>query len=90
MNKADLIKAVAAKAELSNKDAEAAINAFTAVVADALKAGDKVAIAGFASFELKEKAARAGFNPATGQAIEIPASKAPVAKFGKQFKDLFN
>ena len=90
MNKADLIKAVAAKAELSQKDAAAAVDALVEALAEALKAGDKVAIANFASFELKEKPARQGFNPITKQPITIAASKAPVCKFGKAFKDLFN
>ncbi len=90
MNKADFIKAVAAKADLNFKDATAAVDAYAAVVADALKAGDKVALAGFGTFEIKKKEERAGFNPLTKQPITIPASNAPVLKFGKQFKDLFN
>ncbi|MBO4380905.1 MAG: HU family DNA-binding protein [Clostridia bacterium] len=90
MNKVELIKRVAEKAELSQKDAAVAVDALVEVVAEALKAGDKVAIANFASFELKEKPARQGFNPITKQPITIAASKAPVCKFGKAFKDLFN
>ena len=90
MNKAELIKAVAAKADLSQKDAAAAVDALVEALAEALKAGDKVAVAGFASFELKEHPARQGFNPITKQPITIAASKAPVCKFGKGFKDLFN
>ena len=90
MNKADLIKRVAEKADLSQKDAAVAVDALVEAVAEALKAGDKVAIANFASFELKEKPARQGFNPITKQPITIAASKAPVCKFGKAFKDLFN
>ena len=90
MNKAELIKRVAEKAELSQKDAAVAVDALVEAVAEALKAGDKVAIANFASFELKEKPARQGFNPITKQPITIAASKAPVCKFGKAFKDLFN
>ena len=90
MNKAELIKRVAEKAELSQKDAAAAVDALVESLAEALKAGDKVAIANFASFELKEKPARQGFNPITKQPIKIAASKAPVCKFGKAFKDLFN
>ncbi len=89
MNKNDLIKAVAAKADLSIKDATAAIDAFTAVVAETLQAGDKVAIANFGSFEVKEKAERQGFNPLTKQPITIAASRVPVVKFGKAFKELF-
>ena len=90
MNKTELIKLVAQKAELSQKDATAAVDALVEVIAESLKAGDKVAIANFASFELKEKPARQGFNPVTKQPITIAASKAPVCTFGKGFKDLFN
>ena len=90
MNKADFIKALAEKADLSNKDASAALDAFIDVVANALKAGDKVAIAGLGTFELKSKAERTGFNPIKKEAIIIPASSAPVLKFGKPFKDIFN
>ncbi len=90
MNKTELIKLVAQKAELSQKDATAAVDALVEALAEALKAGDKVAIANFASFELKEKPERQGFNPVTKQPITIAASKAPVCKFGKGFKDLFN
>ena len=90
MNKTELIKAVAAKADLSQKDAAAAVDALVEALAEALKAGDKVAVAGFASFELKEHPARQGFNPITKQPITIAASNAPVCKFGKGFKDLFN
>ncbi len=89
MNKAELIKRVAEKAELSQKDAAAAVDALVEALAEALKAGDKVAIANFASFELKERPARQGFNPITKQPITIAASRQPVCKFGKGFKDLF-
>ncbi len=90
MNKAEFIKAVAAKADLSLKDATAAVEAYADVIADALKAGDKVAIVGFGTYEIKEKAERSGFNPIKKEAIVIPASKAPALKFGKSFKDMFN
>ncbi len=90
MNKNDFIKAVAGKADLSIKDAAAAIEAYADVVADALKAGDKVAIAGFGTYEIKRKEERTGFNPIKKEAIVIPASNAPVLKFGKAFKDMFN
>ena len=89
MNKTDFIEAVASKADLSINNATAAVEAFADVVADALKAGDKVAIAGFGTFEIKEKAERSGFNPIKKETIVIPASKAPVLKFGKSFKDMF-
>ncbi|MBR1746899.1 MAG: HU family DNA-binding protein [Clostridia bacterium] len=90
MNKTELVKAVAAKAGIAQKDAGVALEAFIDVVTDALKAGDKVAIAKFGTFEVKEKPAREGFNPLTKQPIKIAASKVPVLKFGKGYKDIFN
>lgn len=87
MNKADLINALAAKNEISKKDAEKAVNGVLDLIAEALKAGDKVQIMGFGAFEVKERAARTGKNPATGEAIEIAASKAVVFKAGKALKD---
>lgn len=90
MNKTELIKAIAGKVELSAKDVTAVVDAYADVVADALKAGDKVAIAGFGTYELKKKAERSGFNPIKKEVIVIPASNAPVLKFGKAFKDMFN
>lgn len=90
MNKQEFIKAVAKKADLSLKDATAAVEAYGEVIAETLKAGDKVAIANFGSYEIKDKPERQGFNPITKQPITIAATKAPVLKFGKAFKDLFN
>lgn len=90
MNKKELVTAIAAKADLSAKDAEAFLAAYADVIADAIKSGDKVAIAGFGTYELKAKAARTGFNPLTKAPVQIPASKAPALKFSKAFKDLFN
>lgn len=90
MNKQEFIKAVANKAELSLKDAAAAVEAYGAVIAEALKAGDKVALANFGSYELKDKPERQGFNPISKQPITIAASRVPVLKFGKSFKDMFN
>ena len=90
MNKTQLIEAVAAKTELTKKDAEAAVNAAIAAVVEALKAGDKVQLMGFGTFEVKERAARTGRNPQTGEAIEIAASKAPAFSAGKAFKDAIN
>lgn len=87
MNKAEMINAIAEKAEISKKDAESALNAFTNVVTDALVDGDKVQIVGFGTFEVAERAARTGRNPKTGQTIEIGASKAPKFKAGKSLKD---
>ncbi len=87
MNKADLINALAAKNAISKKDADKAVTAVLDLIAEALKSGDKVQIMGFGSFEVKERAARTGKNPATGETIEIPASKAVVFKAGKALKD---
>ena len=87
MNKTDLVAAVAAKAELSKKDAEAAVTAVFAAITDALAEGDKVALVGFGTFDVKERAARTGLNPRTKEKIEIPASKAPAFKAGKALKD---
>lgn len=87
MNKTELIAAMAEKAEISKKDAEKALTAFTNVVADTLVDGDKVTITGFGTFEVVERAARTGRNPKTGGAIEIAASKSPKFKAGKALKD---
>lgn len=89
MNKTALIAKIAEKAELNKKQAEAALNAFTDTVVEALKEGDKVQLMGFGSFEVKERAARTGRKPSTGETIEIPAKKSPVFKAGKGFKDQF-
>jgi len=90
MNKTQLVEAVAAKTELKKKDAEAAVNAVIAAIEDALKAGDKVQLVGFGTFEVKERGARTGRNPQTGEAIEIAASKHPAFSAGKAFKDAIN
>ena len=90
MTKSDLISVVATKTDLKKKDAEAAVNALTDVIADALKAGDKVQLVGFGTFEVKERAARDGRNPKTGEVIKIAASKAPAFSAGKGLKDTVN
>lgn len=90
MNKTELVAAVAAKAELSKKDAEAAVAAVVESITDALVAGDKVALVGFGTFEVRERAARDGINPLTKQPIKIAASKAPAFKAGKALKDAVN
>ena len=90
MNKTQLIEAVAAKADIKKKDAEAAVNAMTAAIAEALKAGDKVQLVGFGTFEVKERAAREGRNPKTGETITIAASKTPAFSAGKALKDAVN
>ena len=87
MNKTELINAVAAKAEISKKDAEKAIAAVFGSIEDALKAGDKVQLIGFGTFEVKERAARTGHNPKTGEAIEIAAAKLPSFKAGAALKN---
>lgn len=87
MNKAELISAVAAAAEVSKKDAEAVVSATLDTITDALKAGEKVQLVGFGSFEVKKRAARIGRNPKTKESIEIPASVVPVFKAGKALKD---
>ncbi len=89
MNKATLIAKIAEKADLNKKQAEAALNAFTETVSEALKAGEKVQLMGFGTFEVKERAARIGRKPSTGETIEIPAKKTPIFKAGKGFKDEF-
>lgn len=90
MNKTELVAAVAERAELSKKDAEAAVNAFVDAVTDALKDGDKVQLVGFGSFEVKTRAARTGIKPGTQETIEIPAAKVPAFKAGKALKDAVN
>jgi DNA-binding protein HU-beta len=87
MNKVELVAAVAEKAALSKKDAEKAVAAVLGAIEEAVAAGDKVQLVGFGTFETRERAARTGRNPQTGAVIEIAASKQPVFKAGKAFKD---
>ncbi|EOS65201.1 HU family DNA-binding protein [Oscillibacter sp. 1-3] len=87
MNKAELINAVAASADVSKKDTEAVITAMLDTITDALREGDKVQLVGFGSFEVKKRAARIGRNPRTKEEIEIPATVLPVFKAGKLLKD---
>lgn len=87
MNKAELIAAVAEKADLNKKQAELAVNAAVETITAALQEGEKVQIVGFGAFEVKERAARIGRNPQTKKEIEIPASKVPQFKAGKALKD---
>ena len=87
MNKTELVAAVAAKAELSKKDAEAAVNAVFDSVKDALAEGDKVSLIGFGTFSVKTRAARTGLNPRTKETIEIPESKVPAFNAGSALKD---
>ena len=87
MNKTELISAVAEKADLSKKDAEAAITATVEAITEALTQGEKVQLVGFGSFEVKTRAARVGRNPKTGEEIPIAEAKLPVFKAGKALKD---
>ena len=90
MNKTQLVEAVAQKSGLNKKEAEAAINAMTAAITDALKAGDKVQLVGFGTFEVKERGERTGRNPKTGETITIAAAKHPAFTAGKALKDSVN
>ena len=90
MNKTELVAAMADQAGLSKKDAEAALKAFTDVVAAELKKGEKIQLVGFGTFEVSERAAREGSIPQTGKSMKIAASKAPKFKAGKALKDLVN
>lgn len=87
MNKTELIAAVAKSADLSKKDAEAAVNATIAAVTKALKKGDKVQLVGFGTFEVRKRAAKQARNPQTGAVIKVPATKVPAFKAGKALKD---
>lgn len=87
MTKTELIAAVAAKAELSKKDSEKAVNAFIDSISEALQAGDKVQMVGFGTFEVRTRAARDGKNPSTGNPMRIPETKVPAFKAGKALKD---
>ena len=87
MNKTELIADVAEKADLSKKDAEAAITATVEAITQALTQGEKVQLVGFGSFEVKTRAARVGRNPKTGEEIPIAEAKLPVFKAGKALKD---
>ena len=90
MNKTELAAAIAEKAEITKKDAEKALKAFTDVVAEELKKGEQIQLVGFGTFEVAERAAREGRNPMTGKKIKIAASKTPKFKAGKQLKDSIN
>ena len=90
MNKTELVAAVVEKAGLKKADAEKAVAAVIDSVIDTLKKGDKVALVGFGTFEVKERAAREGRNPKTGAAIKIAASTVPTFKAGKSLKDKVN
>ncbi len=90
MNKTQLVEVVAQKTELKKKDAEAAVNAVFEAVAEGLAAGDKIQVLGFGTFEVNERAAREGRNPATGEKITIAAAKYPAFSASKALKDRLN
>ena len=90
MNKTELVAAMAEKTELSKKDAEKALKAFTDVVAEELKKGEKVQLVGFGTFEVAEREAREGRNPRTGETMTIASSNSPKFKAGKALKDSLN
>ncbi len=90
MNKTELVAAIADKAGISKKDADAVVAAFTETVTKELKKGGKVQLVGFGTFEVAKREARVGRNPQTGAEMKIPASKAPKFKAGKAFKDALN
>lgn len=87
MKKNDLVTLVASQTGLSKKDTEKTVDLVFATIGDALAAGDKVQISGFGSFETRQRAARVGHNPRTGEEIQIAAAKTPVFKPGKTLKD---
>lgn len=87
MNKADFIKELAGKVNVTNKQAGAILDAIVEIIVDSAKAGEKVQVAGLGSFEVKERKARTGVNPQTGAEIKIAASKVPVFKPAKNFKE---
>lgn len=90
MNKADLISIMAEKSGLTKKDSEKAVNSFVEAVTEALAKRDKVQLVGFGTFEVRERSARKGRNPQTGEEIDIPAASVPAFKPGKALKDSIN
>lgn len=87
MTKTELISTVAYKTDLTKKDAEQTVNAVIECIQEALASGDKVVLTGFGSFEVRQRAARTGHNPRSGEPIEIPEVNAPIFKAGKSLKD---
>ena len=90
MNRMELVAAIAERSELSKKDAEKALKAFTDVVAEELKKGEQIQLVGFGTFKVSERAAREGRNPQTGETMQIKASKSPKFTAGKALKDALN
>ena len=87
MNKTELVSSVAEKSELTKKDAEKAVSAVFSSIEEALAKGEKVQLVGFGTFEVRERKARTGRNPQTGEEIQIPAAKVPAFKAGKALKE---
>ena len=87
MNKAELVYAITQKTEMSKKDVDLVVTATFEVIKEALKEGEKISLVGFGTFAVKERAARTGKNPATGEEIEIAACKVPTFAAGKTLKD---
>jgi DNA-binding protein HU-beta len=87
MNKGELVEAIAAKADVTKKTADTALTATLETIVEALAAGDKVTLVGFGSFESRDRQAREGRNPQTGDKMKIPATKVPAFSAGKQFKE---
>jgi DNA-binding protein HU-beta len=90
VNKSELIEAIAASADIPKAAATRALDAMVESVTDSLKKGESVSLVGFGTFSIKERAARTGRNPQTGQPIEISAAKVPSFKAGKALKDAVN
>jgi len=88
MNKAELIAQVSEKSDMTKKDAEKAVGALLSTIEEALAGGDKVQLVGFGTFEVRERAARKGRNPQTGEEIEIAAARVPVFKAGKSLREI--
>ena len=88
MNKSDLISRVSEKAELTKKDAARAVDATFEAIAEALQSGEKVQLVGFGNFEVRERSARKGRNPQTGEEIDIPPSRVPTFRPGKQLREM--
>lgn len=90
MNKSELVEAIASKADMSKATAGKALDATTAAITEALAGGDSVALIGFGTFSVKDRAARSGRNPQTGETITIAAAKIPSFKVGSQLKQACN
>lgn len=88
MNKGELVDAIASKVNVTKKEADAVLTALLETIQEAVAEGDKVTLVGFGTFEVRERQAREGRNPATGQVIQIPATKVPAFSAGKQFKEV--